>query len=274
MVPFPSHFRASGILRARERSEVINEAPGYVAEILARPGSTVTNGQALMRLKNRELDLELTGALARLDEVQARLLYAMQNDTASLKPMQSRLAATQDRLRQVRELEAALTLTARHDGIWVAPGIEEYLGRWLGRGTKLGLVVNPASFEFTASVLQADGDALFAKKISGAEVRVRGQASQLLTVARWKVIPAEQQVLPSAALGWRGGGEIAVASDDPQGRKAAEPFFEVEAEILPSGPVALLHGRSGKIRFDLESEPLLPRAIKRLRQLLQKRYQL
>jgi hypothetical protein len=38
-------------------------------------------------------------------------------------------------------------------------------------------------------------------------------------------------------------------------------------------PAALLHGRSGKIRFDLDPEPLLPRWIRRVRQLLQQRYQ-
>jgi hypothetical protein len=38
--------------------------------------------------------------------------------------------------------------------------------------------------------------------------------------------------------------------------------------------VALIHGRSGRIRFDLEPEPLLPRWLRRLWQLLQKRYQL
>ena len=45
--------------------------------------------------------------------------------------------------------------------------------------------------------------------------------------------------------------------------------------MLPStDEVVLLHGRSGRIRFDLEPEPLLPRWLRRLWQLLQKRYQL
>jgi hypothetical protein len=44
---------------------------------------------------------------------------------------------------------------------------------------------------------------------------------------------------------------------------------------LPASPTpALLHGRSGVIRFDLPAEPLLPRWLRRLGQLLQVRYQL
>ena len=61
---------------------------------------------------------------------------------------------------------------------------------------------------------------------------------------------------------------------DPHGTQAAEPFFEVRTPITSAGDAAVLHGRGGKIRFDLASEPLLPRGIRRLRQLLQKRYQL
>jgi putative peptide zinc metalloprotease protein len=53
-----------------------------------------------------------------------------------------------------------------------------------------------------------------------------------------------------------------------------EPFFELRAQIVPQPEVALLHGRAGRIRFELPAEPLLPRAIRRLRQLLQRRYQL
>ena len=65
-----------------------------------------------------------------------------------------------------------------------------------------------------------------------------------------------------------------VTRDDPHGVKSAEPFFEVHAELGADERIAFLHGRSGKIRFEQEWEPLLPRWIRSLRQLLQKRYQL
>jgi putative peptide zinc metalloprotease protein len=114
---------------------------------------------------------------------------------------------------------------------------------------------------------------LFGRPFPGADVRLFGQADSTLRINNLKVVPAEQQNLPSAALGWHAGGEIPSAPDDPQGRKAIEPFFEVHGEVQSAGDIALLHGRAGKARFDLPSEPLLPRWIRSLRQLLQKRYQ-
>jgi putative peptide zinc metalloprotease protein len=100
-----------------------------------------------------------------------------------------------------------------------------------------------------------------------------GEAGRVVPIGKWRVIPGEQQTLPSTALGWMGGGEVPVAPDDPQ--KAAEPFFEVHAEIKPAHEAAIFHGRSGKIRFDLEPGAVAaPLDSPACGQLLQKRYQL
>jgi putative peptide zinc metalloprotease protein len=242
-----------------------------------------------MRLQNPELEIERAALKARETELQARILQARKEDTASLKPFTSLLQATTDRINKLNADEADLTIRAQHAGIWVAPGIADYVGRWATRGTPLGLLVNPESFEFSATVLQNDADALFARQIPGAEVRLFGQAGEVISVKKWKVLSGGRQMLPSPALGWAAGGEVPVMMNDKEGSKAAEPFFEVQAEIPievsrgipqvgrgvpaePSAQAALLHGRTGKIRFDLPSEPLLPRWTRRLWQLLQKRY--
>lgn len=274
VIPFPNHFRAPGVLLAAQRTDVIAEATGYIDAIVVQSGSQVRAGEPLMRLKNPEMELELAGALARQQEIEVRLLKAMNTDVATLKPLMALQAATTSRLQKLQTDQALLILRARHDGVWVAPGVESYAGRWLRKGTRLGLLVNPSSFEFAATVQQEDADALFGRKTPTAEIRLKGQPSPMIRVANWKVIPGDQKILPSPALGWAGGGEVAISTDDPQGRKAAEPFFEVLAPVPKSEAIALLDGRSGRIRFDLEPEPLLTRWLRRLWQLLQKRYQL
>jgi putative peptide zinc metalloprotease protein len=87
------------------------------------------------------------------------------------------------------------------------------------------------------------------------------------------VVPGEQMNLPTPALGWEGGGDVAINMRESSGRVAAEPFFSVIGQFQPDAGLTLLHGRTGKVRFELESEPLLPRWIRRLGQLLQKRFQ-
>jgi putative peptide zinc metalloprotease protein len=87
------------------------------------------------------------------------------------------------------------------------------------------------------------------------------------------VVPGGQDILPSAALGWAAGGEIPVSATDQQGNRSVEPFFEVIGK-LDSPAAALFDGRSGRISFQLEPEPLLPRWLRGFWQLLQKRYQI
>lgn len=274
VIPFPHHFRAPGVIEARSWSQVVNDAPGTLAELLVQPGAAVQAGQPVARFVNPELELALASAQASKRETEARLLQAMRMETANLKPLQSLLDSVEKRIARIQADRAALTVRARLGGIWVAPAIEEGVGRWLVKGTPLGLIVDPSSFEFVATVLQEDVDRLFNQGIRGAEIRLLGQAGEIVGASNLRKIPAEKRNLPSPALGWAGGGEVPVSSQDPEGQRAAEPFFEVHADMTAHPEVALVHGRAGKIRFDLPSEPLLPRVVRRFQQLLQKRYQI
>lgn len=274
LVPLPYHFRAPGVLEANQWSQVVTEAPGQLTAVLVAPGAQVKQGQPLLRLSSRELELELHLARTALTEVETRIRQAMDKEPASLRPLHAKLESNRKRLARVQADIAALTVRARHDGIWISPQAWEMVGRHTPRGTPVGMVVNPASFEFSATVLQEDVNRLFTRTFPQAEARMHGEAGRALRIGQLRVVPAEQVSLPSAALGWSGGGEVPVATDDPQGRKAAEPFFSVRGPVLGTTDITLLHGRSGKLRFDLPPEPLLPRWMTELRQLLQKRYQL
>jgi len=274
VVPFPYSFRAPGVVMATQRTEVVNETEGRVVSLVARPGSFVKQGQPLVRLENPELDLQISETRSHLDEVNARRLQAMDQDSAGIEPLARLRDSVTVELDKFSQDSKNLTIRARHDGEWVAPGIEEYPGRWLPRGTDLGLLANPAAFEFDATVTENDAKSLFGKTIHGASVRLWGEAATKLQVAGWRVVPGGQNTLPSPALGWAAGGEIPVSATDQQGNQSAEPFFEVIGRLDSPNGVALLDGRSGRISFKLQAEPLLPRWIRSLWQLLQKRYQI
>jgi putative peptide zinc metalloprotease protein len=272
MIPFPDHFRAPGILQATDHSLVVNEAPGRVEELLAVSGTFVTRGQPLLQMRDHGLEFEIAETRAEQAETEALELRAMQEQTADLKPLRSRMEAVTKHLSKLGQQRANLTVRARHNGRWIAPELETLKGARLQRGRPLGLVVNPASFYFSSIVSQRDASRLFAGEIRGAEVRLRGQAGVGVAVTGQRIIPAEHETLPSAALGWQGGGEIPVLLTDPSGTRAAEPFFELRATVSNATEAALLHGRSGTIRFDLAPEPLLRQWVRKIRQIFQKHY--
>lgn len=272
--PAPNRFRAPGILESADYVRVVNEAPGFVRQIVTASGAQVFPGTALMILEDHELALEMQRVRAQREETLAMELKAHSEGGVDLEPLRKRLDAIEGSLKDLEQKVLDLTVRARQAGIWVAPRSDEMVGAWVDRGTILGEIVNPSRFRFSAVVSQEKASNLFEDTIRKAEVRLYGQEGKNLEVAEVQIIPFQHEQLPSAALGWRGGGQVAVSPDDEKGVKAVEPFFQIYARLDPAKNAGLFHGQSGKVRFTLEPEALLLQWGRKLRQLLQKRYQL
>jgi len=145
---------------------------------------------------------------------------------------------------------------------------------WIRRGTPLGQLIDDRAFHFASVVSQQDTSQLFSEQIRDSEIKLRGQSSVSLPVTSLTAIPVEQSKLPSMALGFGAGGDIAVDTTDATGISTVEPFYEVRLEVQDSDEVIMYHGRSGRVRFTLGMEPLLRQWYRKLRQLLQERYQI
>lgn len=271
-VPAPHNFRAPGVLRAAADSMISTNATGQVTEIFVQSGQRVAKGQPLVRMVNPELDWDLVATEAQLTEARLRRDQALEDGAADLEPIDSRIAAIEKQLRRLREDAEALTVRAPHDGVWVAADVSQLKGTWLQRGVELGQVVDLNELHFAAVISQDEASRLFADQIRSAVVRLHGLTERDLPVSTIKAIPAEQDKLPSAALGWSAGGDVATVTEDREGVLVRDPFFEVRSTIaLEETTAELRHGISGRIRFELPPEPLLPQWTRKLRQLLQRR---
>lgn len=272
-VPFPQHFQAPGVVQSEDYREVFSENGGYLRDIVQASGTQVTVGDPVLRFEDPELAMQIQAAEAQLEQAIIERHQARSEQGTAIEPFDRRVDALRQSLEHLEQRKGALVLRAPTTGRWIAPGLEENVGLWIGRGTSVGHVVQD-SFRFTAVVPQQQAASLFSDRIRGMEVKINGQAGHTLPVIGDVVIPAKQDILPSAALGWYFGGEIATDSTDRSGRRAVEPFFEARAEMQPDPEVTLVHGCSGRIRFTLEPQPLLQQWFRKLRQLIQKRYQI
>ncbi len=274
LAPMPERFRAPGVVEAENFSGVYAAADGFVEKVLARSSGEVVQSAPLVRLRNPELEINLAQAEAKKRELFALREEALNLSPSALGPLQTQIAALEGRLTNLRKDEVALTVRAPQNGVWVAPHHEEWQGGWVERGAALGELINPGAFRFSAVVSQAEAAALFSHGIRGTEVRLNGEAGEVIHATIERIVPGQQHELPSAALGWRSGGDLAVQSNDPSGLRSTEPFFQVVASLQPAPGVLLAHHRSGEIRFELPSQPLLAQWWRRLRQLVQQRYRI
>lgn len=275
-VPLPHAVRADGILEAERSLPVPARVDGWMVRLEARDGDPVQSGQILARLDNPELTHDLEVTRQQLAELAAQRRRALVDGLAELEPMARRRQTLLQRLRELEDLERHLEIRALQAGRWVAPDLHEKEGGWIARGDVLGEISSGDGWRFSAIVPQEDAERLFRRRLTGLELRLTGQAEQVIPAAALALIPWQRQRLASSALGWMGGGDMAVRPDDSSGRAAAEPFFELRAHLpapLPPG-VTPLHGLTGRLRIPLEQRTLAQRAGDALRQLVQKRYQL
>ena len=234
-------------------------------------------GDIIARLSNYELALQIKEIEEGLYQAKVMKQKAILYSTADLKPVGEKEKVLQEQLQFMKQKEGDLTVIAERSGIFVAPDLETMKERWLKRQTQIGTLISGGGFKFCAIVSQAQAFNLFRGGCCEYEVKLYGSAKESLALEKPMVIPYQREELPSAALGWLGGGDISVSTNEKSGKKATEPFFEIQGAVLSSDkglPVTLLHGRSGVLRLTLPPEPLAAQGLRAIKQTIQKRYKL
>ena len=272
VLPVSQTLRAPGVLMPVNFGDVTTAVEGELDGIETPSGVAVNAGQPLVRLRNRDLELQLASARAQREELRALWRAALQGGTSDRPALEQALEAVEGRVRALEERQASLVVKASISGIWVAPTLDQTRGAWLRRGTALGQIVQAGGgFEFSAIVPQVEASRLFEGKLGDSVVRLHGQSEFPLPVVSVVTIQAEQSRLPSAALAQNAGGEVALARDARGEAVAAETFYEVRANLGAQTDAALLAGLTGRIAIDLPAEPLGWQWVRALRQAFQKR---
>ena len=275
-LPFPDSIKTHGILQANDSSVLYLQTQGKLDTLFVHHGDRVTKGQRIATLSNPDLVADISALEHARDEATAQYQLALHRSHNDVEAIQQQLDALDSRLVDTRDQLQRLDVVADQDGEWVAPGLHESLGCWLQRGHALGEVVDRSRFRFLAVIPQEQADYLFKDAYPNTELRLAGQADVKLRVPQLRITPYQSQKLPSASLGWMGGGDIAVSTTDSAGEKARDSFYILRADI-PGEELAkstVLHGLSGTLRIKLAPQPLGVQLYRNLKQVVQKRYAL
>lgn len=276
LVPLPYSIKAHGLLEARNSTVIYAATEGQLVERRAHNGDQLRAGALLAVMQNKDLELDLEATRISLREADSHYRAALFNSPNDLAPVRQQMLATQEKIGELERRKAALAVVAPHSGEWVAPLLHERQGNWITRGQLLGEVVDRSAFRFAAVIAQEQADQLFNLAGATAELRLVGQADLLVPMDKVTLVPYQQVKLKSAALGWLGGGDIAVKTDKKDGDEARDPFYVVFADVPPDRLPALAayHGMSGTLRIALPWQPLSVQMRRAFQQMVQKRYAL
>ena len=272
VLPAPRYFRAPGILFAENAEFIVARSSGAVENFEAVPASA-TAGMTMLRLKNPELPLLRRQLEAEREQLAAVERLQMAKEGMGREVLRERKRANSIRIDELVEQELAMEVRVPKDGRLASLQPKEHFKRWVQRGEIVGESIPEGAWRFFAVVSQQDVNLLFEQEMRGVSLRFPGNAGEVVEPSSLQIVPGRQEYLPSPALGWRMGGPVRVRDDDPDGVRAAEPFFLVMLDLDATG-APLHHGRVGLARFRVENEPYLSQWYRKMRQILQKRFQL
>ena len=282
ILPLPASIRAPGVVQAREFYTVFSPVDGLLLESSVSSGDWVKQGQLLARISSQDLEVDLLKTRRQLVEIDALLVQALDVNGANLKPLRQRRSHLQQQLVNLDQKIKDARIIARHEGVYVGDELVDFNSTWLHQRQRLGSVIDTRAYRFHAVVTQDQLADLFRIASGEAEIRLYGDAGKVYRATGLKIVPYEQHELPSAALGWRAGGDIPTLDSDEYGETTQEAFFSLHARIEldaphdsgnpDSPPSALLHGHTGVMRLELPNEPLASSLWRQLTQMMQKRF--
>ncbi len=274
ILPVTEHARGDGVVEPNQLKMIYTVEDGFIEEVL--PTETlVREGDVLMRLHNVELETRRDEVLAHRRRIQAQLRAA---EEATVRQIALRsLAAIDQQLANINDQIDRLHVRAPMAGRWIAPHAERMHGLFMKRGERVGMVAAVDDL-----IVRVAADQLLGPRIKNelpndareaeVDIRVRGRPDVRFAGRIREIDESGKRDLPSAALGYLGGGTLAVTGEDQSGTRTAEAFFEVVIDPTES-PAELYSGQRVVVRFDLPKRPLLAQWIHGLRQLIQRRFE-
>lgn len=262
-VPMPLTTSAEGVMWLPEQGEVRAGTDGELVRWLAAPGSAVRAGQPLAELDDPVVAVRLATAEAEWRAAEARHLAARATDDVEAAAAAVQLQRARTVYEAALERAEARVVESPANGRFVVARPEDRPGRFYRQGDVVGYVVAPDRGTVLA-VVDQDDIGLIKTRNRGVRVRLSDDTATAHRATVARLTPGGDFTLPSAALSTLAGGTVAVAPDDPSGRRSLTRVFRVE--LLLDRPFERLGGRAF-VRFDHGYEALAVRGLRRLRQL-------
>ncbi|UCG14126.1 MAG: PqqD family peptide modification chaperone [Deltaproteobacteria bacterium] len=272
-VTVPDRCRIEGVVEPVELAVIHMKTAGFVCNFLDSGAKTGPDGPTLIEAWSPKLEAQRDQLLAELRQLQVNRQSAQTREAAAAQILEEKIAALEDQIERNNQDLQTLALRSPISGTWVAPDIDAISGAYLRRGEHVGVVANLDNLRIRAIAGQTVAARLIKEAQSVVEIKVRGQPDMELAGEIETIMPAGHERLPSAALGYAAGGSTQIDLEDPSGRRAAEPFFEILVVPFLQEETEMRPGQTMLLRLETAPKPLLVQGWRSLLRLFQRRFQ-
>ncbi|MCP4285221.1 MAG: peptidase M50 [Gammaproteobacteria bacterium] len=266
LLPLPSNTLAEGVVRLPQNAIILAGESGEVTTLLRRDGDQIKAGDPLIRMQEPSLSTRAKVLAARAEELRARIEREHMRDRVEAAIQREQLAEVENEINELNRRLAALTLISPAGGELELIQQTDLPGRYLEKGSVLGLVHDTSGMVASVVIPQADAG-LVHRDTQGLSVRFPGRPESESPAQLVADVPSGSYQLPSPALGSMAGGRIAVDTRDERGITTLEPIFQYDVRLPESG-FRHIPGARIQVRFEHSPETLASRWYRSARQLL------
>ncbi len=268
IVPAPLRTRAEGVVWVPDEAVLRAATDGFVIRFLVEPGATVRRGDPVIECADPLLNTEVQAREAQLNGLRARQDGEWIVDRVAAAVTAEEISRAENELESERSRVSSLILTSPCDGTLIVDQFEDLVGRYVRKGDPIAHVLNPADVVARVVVLQENVD-LVRNRLNGTRIRLSESPGQVVPAVIRREVPEASSRLPSAALGTRGGGSIAVDPTDPDGVASLQTLFQFDVHFPLRSNLPHIGGRVF-VRFDHGWEPIIARWYHRAKQVWEK----
>jgi putative peptide zinc metalloprotease protein len=260
-----------GVVEPVDYAVIHMKTTGFVQSVLDSGTRTGPEGPTLIAATSPELEAKRDQLMAEHRRLRLSRQAAQTQDAAGAQIMEEKMAALDEQIARTRRNLETLALRSPIPGVWVAPDTDRLVAMRLDQGHRVGVVADLDHLRIRAVASQQVASRLIEAADTRVDIRVKNRPDLAFTGEIQQIIPAGQEQLPSAALGYAAGGATRIDQADASGKRAAEPFFEVLVAPSANTSVALRPGQTMAVRIETARNPWLVQGWRSLLQLFQKR---
>lgn len=251
-VPVPHRTYAPAIVWLPDDALVRLGSDGFLASVLVADGADVAPGTPIARLENEALEADLARVEAEIERLEVERAGRFEGDALRVTAAEDALARFAAERERLVARVGRLVVRAAVGGRVAFDARRSREGQYLGQGHLIAHILPPGAPLVRVLVSNEDGAAvreLLQSEPRAARVSLAHAGGSSVTSTLLHAVPNASTSLPTAALGERAGGSIAVDAADAEGRTARTPRFQfdlaldgaVDARIGARALVTFLH---------------------------------
>ena len=258
----PATKSAPAFVQFAEETILRSSADGFVDEILIKSGQNVVQGQALLRLRNEDLALEVSELKDKIKSttIQQRI-YRQENELALASVESERLAGLKKQLIEKREQTDGLIVRSPLKGFVFARNLQHHLGSFVKRGDELMTVAKRDTKEIVVSVDQRDLESIQLSQNVPLRIVLPGMGIFKSKIARIDPRASTNPTHPTLCA--NAGGPLPMkpapkvtATDSDQNMVLLSPRFDVLVSLDEATSESLHSGQRGRAFFSAATQSL------------------